>query len=220
LEDGINVSALETVLELIDEYKKVLHSIKPCFKDCKYLESVWDRAISNSLIMLSENISSGHIVDAMRTLKFILEAAAQSLYLFVKNKGDDEEIWRELRIRSKHATSFNVRMLANLPDTPRQIGRGILRTYLMVAKYSHPAYEVLTNPDVLIVRSAISKDVLELMRQTLDYVAYLALRLCKLKNCLTCGELNLHLIQSNVCSIRLERACKYISKITKSKEGS
>ncbi|RLG77223.1 MAG: hypothetical protein DRO14_02635 [Thermoprotei archaeon] len=204
------------ISELIDEFQKVLHSIKPCFKDSKYLESVWNNVVSVSLMMLSENLSSGHLVDVMRTLKFILEAAVQSLYLFVKNKGDDERIWRELRVRGKHAVSFNVRMIANLPNTPRQIKRGIFRTYIAVAKYSHPAHEVLTNPAILAVKTDVPKEILELTRQTLDYVAYLALRLCKLKNCLIRAELNLHIIQSDVCSMYLERACKYISKITKS----
>ncbi|MCD6428276.1 MAG: hypothetical protein J7L12_01510 [Desulfurococcales archaeon] len=213
------MSTLEAVLELIGEFEKVLHTIKPCFKDSKYLEGVWSKAISNSLIMLSENVGSGHMVDVVRTLKFILEAAVQSLYLYVKNKGDDDKIWHELRVRGRHATSFNVRMVVNLPDTPHQIRRGILRTYLAVAKYSHPAYEVLANPDILMIRSAIPKDVLELMRQTLDYVAYLAFRLCKLRNCLANGELNPHLIRSSICSMRLERACKYISRTTKTKDG-
>ncbi len=211
------MSTIKAIVELVDEFWKVLHDINRCFKDSKYLENVWDKAVSGSLAMLSENVSSGHIADVMRILKFILEAAVQSLYLFVKNNGDDEKIWRELRVRGRHATSFNARMIANLPDTPRQIRKDILKTYLAVAKYSHPTYEVLADPNILVVMKVLPKDILELLRQALDYVAYIALRLCKLRNRLTSAELNLHLIQSSICSMRLDRACKYINKTTRSK---
>ena len=156
------------------------------------------------------------MVDSLRVLKFIIEAAVQSLYLLVKNEGNEEAIWRELRLRGKHATSFSVRMIVNLPNTSGLIKKDILRVYVEIAKYSHPTYKILSNPIILATEETSSfRMVLELTKQALDYVAYLALRICKLRSCLMHPELSIESIHNYVCSMQLKRACKYVGKITR-----
>ncbi len=197
-------------------FQRMLRGIKSCFEDNTYLNNIWNKAIDGSLALMTENILRGHVVDSLHILKFIIEAAVQSLYLFVKNEGDEETIWRELRLRGKHATSFSVRMIINLPNTPGLIKKDMRRVYVEIAKYSHPTYEILRNTIILAAGEASSfKMVLELTKQALDYVAYLALRICKLRSCLMHPELSIESIHNYVCSMQLKRACKYVGKITR-----
>ncbi|RLG58585.1 hypothetical protein DRN86_05465, partial [Candidatus Geothermarchaeota archaeon] len=130
-------------------FQRMLRGIKSCFEDNTYLNNIWNKAIDGSLALMTENILRGHVVDSLHILKFIIEAAVQSLYLFVKNEGDEETIWRELRLRGKHATSFSVRMIINLPNTPGLIKKDMRRVYVEIAKYSHPTYEILRNTIIL-----------------------------------------------------------------------
>jgi len=181
-------------------------------KDLKYntvYESlIWNKLIPLLMEKLAKDISERRNIDIAFDLKLIIESAIQATYLLLKHKFNEINIKRELSRRTKTASIFTAKMIAELPNTPGPIKKQILNIYLKISEYTHPTLRIMERISAMITLSDLDPDIRELIKETVDLTIYLLLRLYKEQ----VSALTLSILNNLSYTYGLNRTKKYLSK--------
>ncbi len=200
----------------MNRYEQLVLDIIKCLnlvhKDLKYntvYESlIWNKLIPLLMEKLAKDISERRNIDIAFDLKLIIESAIQATYLLLKHKFNEINIKRELSRRTKTASIFTAKMIAELPNTPGPIKKQILNIYLKISEYTHPTLRIMERISAMITLSDLDPDIRELIKETVDLTMYLLLRLYKEQ----VSALTLSILNNLSYTYGLNRTKKYLSK--------
>lgn len=171
---------------LIERLLNIINNFQ--FQDT-YSYKVWKEILPKFL----KKILNFQLIDyeLIFYLRFIFETVIQFFYMKQKYNLNSEMIWKDLKIRENKGSSFSIRMITDMRDTPGIIKKEFLKHYLQLAEFLHPSYKVIQCVDL---NKCTDMNMIEqLILKTIDLILYIYLRVYGVdqKICSLCHEYDL-----------------------------
>ncbi|RLF15760.1 MAG: hypothetical protein DRJ66_03920 [Thermoprotei archaeon] len=103
----------------------------------------WKKSLIKALELTSNYIGKGDVFLSYTTLRISLELAIQLNYVIwksIKERKDAIDILKDL---SRKGKSFSLKMIKSVPGLAGVYRKQIAKTYIKVAEYVHPSYNML-----------------------------------------------------------------------------